>query len=381
MSLPRMSLLAGLGVLGIAALAAAQDSAFVRVDLPLPVENAALGVAPDGKSLVGWTRVGDNTWAIRWTELGGTEALGELPGGDVFAEARATTKGGELIVGVTSTDLGLQAFMWTPKYGMEVVTDAHMPTFCSAAHGVSQDGRVIVGQAYNCGCGAEGRAFRWSLETGFDFLVGNPQDGGGLFLPERALGVSADGSVIVGAAKGARGTEAFYWTERYGAVGLGDLPGGMFYSVANAVSADGSTVVGVSWTENGPEAFRYNIYEDVGMTSLGDLPDGTNSSRALAVCADGSVIVGVASGWEGDEAFVWDRVNGMRPLKEALESAYDADLEGWRLVEATGVCNQGRVVVGWGINPMGHRDLWMARLPAQKQLKLSQQGVRISPKR
>ncbi len=198
MSSPRKSWWIGVGVLGVAALAAAQDSAFVRVDLPVPVENAALGVAPDGKSLVGWTRAGDNTWAIRWSEPGGTEALGELPGGDVFAEARATTIDGELIVGVTSTDLGLQAFMWTPKYGMEVVTDAHMPTFCSAAHGVSQDGRVIVGQAYNCGCGVDGRAFRWSLETGFDFLVGNPQDGVGLFLPERALGVSADGSVIVG---------------------------------------------------------------------------------------------------------------------------------------------------------------------------------------
>ena len=41
------------------------------------------------------------------------------------------------------------------------------------------------------------------------------------------------------------GTEAFRWTEGSGMVGLGDLAGGSFYSVANAVNADGSVVVGV----------------------------------------------------------------------------------------------------------------------------------------
>ena len=39
--------------------------------------------------------------------------------------------------------------------------------------------------------------------------------------------------------------------------GLGDLPGGSFYSTAYGVSADGSVVVGLSGSASGPEAFRW----------------------------------------------------------------------------------------------------------------------------
>src|SRR5262245_23843786 len=59
----------------------------------------------------------------------------------------------------------------------------------------------------------------------------------------RASGISADGSVIVGTATSAHGTEAFRWTAESGMLGLGDLPGGEFMSEATGVSADGSVVV------------------------------------------------------------------------------------------------------------------------------------------
>jgi probable HAF family extracellular repeat protein len=45
-----------------------------------------------------------------------------------------------------------------------------------------------------------------------------------------ALGVSADGSVVVGAGNSAAGNEAFRWTAATGMAGLGDLPGGSFFS-------------------------------------------------------------------------------------------------------------------------------------------------------
>lgn len=41
-------------------------------------------------------------------------------------------------------------------------------------------------------------------------------------------------------------------------VGLGDLDGGPFGSVASAISADGSAVVGFSVNEFGREAFRWS---------------------------------------------------------------------------------------------------------------------------
>src|SRR5262245_14805654 len=61
-----------------------------------------------------------------------------------------------------------------------------------------------------------------------------------------SLGVSADGSVVVGRSESASGDEPFRWTAGDGMVGLGDLPGGGFYGAAGAASADGSVVVGAT---------------------------------------------------------------------------------------------------------------------------------------
>ena len=63
--------------------------------------------------------------------------------------------------------------------------------------------------------------------------------------------------MVVGNCRSASGTEAFRWTEATGMVGLGDLPGGDFYSTAYGVSADGSVVVGRGRSASGVEAFRW----------------------------------------------------------------------------------------------------------------------------
>jgi len=73
-------------------------------------------------------------------------------------------------------------------------------------------------------------------------------------------------------------------------MGLGDLPGGEFFSMAFGVSADGSTVVGRGKSPSGIEAFRWTA--DDAMVGLGDLPGGDFLSEANAVSADGSVVVG-----------------------------------------------------------------------------------------
>src|SRR5262245_56570228 len=80
--------------------------------------------------------------------------------------------------------------------------------------------------------------------------------GGGFY--SRANAVSADGSVVVGNSDSGKGQfgEAFRWTAAGGMVGLGDLPGGDFYSDATGVSADGSVVVGTTYSSSGLEPFR-----------------------------------------------------------------------------------------------------------------------------
>jgi probable HAF family extracellular repeat protein len=177
----------------------------------------------------------------------------------------------------------------------------------------------------------------------------------------RAWGVSADGSVVVGFDSAAAGFEAFRWTEAGGMAGLGDLPGGSFGSWARSVSADGSTVIGVGHSENGSEAFRWT--EAGGMVGLGDPPGGF-ASEAYGVSADGSVIVGYgqfASGFHFD-AFIWDATNGMRSLFDVLTGEFGLDLTGWTLTAATAVSADGLTIVGYGTNPQGVLEAWVASI-------------------
>jgi len=104
-----------------------------------------------------------------------------------------------------------------------------------------------------------------------------------------ARDASADGNVVVGYGTSDSGSEAFRWTSSVGMVGLGDLPGS-FSSFANGVSADGNVVVGYGTSDSGSEAFRWT--SDGGMVGLGDLPGGSFVSSANGVSADGNVVVG-----------------------------------------------------------------------------------------
>lgn len=68
------------------------------------------------------------------------------------------------------------------------------------------------------------------------------------------------------------------------------------------------------------------------MVGLGDLPGGVFYSEALATSADGSIIVGqsVPASSSG-RAFIWDEVNGMRDFKEVLTDDFGLNLTGWEL--------------------------------------------------
>ena len=143
-------------------------------------------------------------------------------------------------------------------------------------------------------------------------------------------------------------------------MGLGDLPGGNFYSRAREVSADGSAVVGFGDSASGIEAFRWT--QGSGMVGLGDLPGGNFFSEAFAVSADGSVVVGKGKSASGQEAFIWDSTDGMREVDEVL-TALGADLTGWTLTAATGISADGLTLVGWGTNPDGFTEGWIANLP------------------
>jgi len=53
----------------------------------------------------------------------------------------------------------------------------------------------------------------------------------------------------------------------------------------------------------------------------------------------------------------------MRELQEVFANVYGLDLRGWRLEQATGISEDGSVIVGFGINPSGNTEAWIAVIP------------------
>jgi len=223
----------------------------------------------------------------------------------------------------------------------------------SDAFDVSADGSVVVGTATS-GTGQE--ATRWTSSEG---MVGlGDLSGGALFAYSTAA--TPDASTIVGIGSSASGTEAFRWTSSGGMVGLGGLPGGIFFSTGNGVSSDGSIVVGQSFTALGSEAFRWTSAD--GMVGLGELPGEGFNSVAIDVSADGSTVVGIGNSSLGDEAFIWTQGDGMQILQDVLENDYGLDLTGWLLRQAFSISSDEMVIAGWGDNPNGQREAWVANL-------------------
>ena len=53
----------------------------------------------------------------------------------------------------------------------------------------------------------------------------------------------------------------------------------------------------------------------------------------------------------------------MRNLQDVLVDDCGLDLNGWTLRSATDISDDGHVIVGYGINPAGDREAWVATIP------------------
>jgi hypothetical protein len=110
------------------------------------------------------------------------------------------------------------------------------------------------------------------------------------------------------------------------------------------------------------------------MEGLGDLLGGIIFSEALDVSAHGKVVVGKGNSDIGTEAFIWSESNGMRNLSEVL-TALGADLSGWTLVEAQGISDDELTIVGWGTNPLGYNEAFVAMVPEPATVLLLATGL------
>lgn len=98
------------------------------------------------------------------------------------------------------------------------------------------------------------------------------------------------------------------------------------------------------------------------MVGLGDLVGGDFDSVAWDVSGDGSVIVGYGTGTNGDEAFRWSSEVGMESLSNVLNAQGD-DLSHWQVLKrAYAVSADGSTIVGWGINIDGSEEGFVATI-------------------
>ena len=161
--------------------------------------------------------------------------------------------------------------------------------------------------------------------------------GGDFF--SQANAVSGDGSVVVGFSRSASNEyEAFRWTEADGIVGLGDLPGGNFSSIANAVSYDGSVIVGAGTSGSRfsrDEPFRWTQAD--GMVGLGAHIPNANivKNAAYGVSGDGSIVIGSMTSSSREAAFRWTETEGITELSNVIEKT-----------AATGISRDGSIIVG-----------------------------------
>lgn len=337
-------------------------------DLPGGEFNSrAYDVSPDGRVVVGDSIVASGTEGFRWTPDFGMVGLGDLPGGYFGSRANAVSADGSVVVGQSyiSDYAEKEAFRWTSESGMAGLGNLSGTFLDNYALDVSADGGVVVGGSDAYG----GGAFRWTKETGIVRLGVIPEASGSItFRYSDALGVSADGNVVVGSSYGyfLSGNivrEAFRWTSEGGMVGLGSYPDGDVESDARDISADGRVVVGSAPRGSNSEAFRWT--SETGMVGLGFLPGGFPTNRdtyAFGVSGDGSVIVGdgVTSTDGSREAFIWTQSHGIRKLEDVLVARGATGLEGWALRRANAVSDNGRWIVGWGTNPSGNVEAFLA---------------------
>lgn len=177
-----------------------------------------------------------------------------------------------------------------------------------------------------------------------------------------ALGVSADGAVVVGWYRPRYSARAFRWDRITGEMlSLGTLweDGTIGGSAAVAVSADGNVLVGVASTNRRERhAFRWDAISRR-KTSLGTLRDfDKGTSYASAVSADGRVVVGTTEieasyiygadpehDVEGEDtnyrhAFRWDEASGQMVDLGTVSSDNLGDSS------ASAVSADGSVVIG-----------------------------------
>ncbi|MGE3154773.1 MAG: hypothetical protein AB7G48_20020 [Nitrospiraceae bacterium] len=272
------------------------------------------------------------------------------------------SRGGSCAVGYQDSGFFtvIHAFRWTQATGPVDLGTLDLPNNASRssfAIDTNQDCSVVVGYSDITAGGPTQHAFRWTSGGMVD--LGVPSGGGPI---SRALGVSSNGTVIVGDADfpGAGGFPrrgAFRWTTG-GFQDLGSLQPNQL-ALATALSGDGAVVVGWSGSTTSSRAFRWTTQTQT-MAPIGPLP-GHATAAATGVSDNGKIVVGISHqdflqyrgvtlGWNNGTAFRWTQAKGIQDLRQILIDN-GADMTGIALVSVTGMSPDGQWIQGKATTP------------------------------
>src|SRR6478736_2434324 len=285
-------------------------------------------VSPDGRWLTGR---GPGIGLFRWSRTNGYIEPPAPVTNFINATAEAISNAG-LVVGSLADQFHTnQPTLWNGSTITQLVPSTSSST---SALGISADGKVVVGDGANGGLSA----FRWTAKT-------CAVDIGAGFRYSGARDVSADGSVVVGYGYPVDGSTAFptRWTASTGMVALPLLPG-CTAGDARSVSHDGKVVVGGCSVPGGQIAYRWSA--EGGLENLGPLPGGASAVSAFSTNGDGSVVVGNVVLDNQAVAVIWTTGSGFRFLSDVLAET-GTNLSGWTLSGTTDVSSDGKTIVGY----------------------------------
>ena len=345
----------------------------------------AYAVSPDGRFVVGATEVDtDKNEAFRW-ENGALETLGrvaELQVSCILAtcdlgvvltdssSAFAVSSNGSVVGSVCTPDtpfyldLGPQcaAARFVGSTPVPLQPELHLleglyDWYRGVATGLSADGSVVYGDyrlwefsPYGDLGDQYGGIFRWQDSVPTVLVSGGLVSSS---LPSDVR-VSPDGGAYT-----------------YRTMSAATWPNVVVYTVLHRLGED--TELGLDWASSvselglvvvGQSSSQAARWHGGSVTLLGDLPGGDEVSWALAVSDAGHVIAGWGKTIAGQEAFLWTAESGMQRLADVLTD-HGLDLSGWTLEQASGLSASGRTVVGWGTNPSGDTEGFVATLPAR----------------
>ncbi len=294
-------------------------------------------ISGDGTTAVGGSWLNSSsqvTHAVRVVNNGSISYLA-TPSGQTACISNAVSQNGGTIVGTCTDSNDLpSAFRYASGGSVTLISKSPYGSMAqTTGEGLSDDGNVVVGRANGAHCA------KWTSSGGWSLLGQLSSSDASI-----ALGTSSNGSTIAGydAPIVAQG---FYWTQSNGILAIANVSGASDSSAWD-VSPDGTVIVGAAGFSGENHAVKWKNLTPT------DLGDGT----AYGTNASGSVVVGATN---ARIATVWD-TQGAHSLSSLLGGT--SDLSGWTLTIAWDVSDDGKVVVGQGING-SYREGFIAHLP------------------